>query len=272
MRFPPISGVCVVLAVMFVLSTTGVNAGSPEDVKFPSGSLILHGFVHRPGGSGPFPAVLYNHGSEKLPGSMPGLGKFFTRRGYVFFVPHRPGHGRSPGVYIKDLLDRERDDIHRSRKLVELQEEHVEDVVAALSYLKGLPYIDPDRIAVAGCSFGGIQTVLMAERRLGLRAAIDFAGAAQTWRSSPQLRDRMLRAVRGATVPILLIQAENDYDLSPSRALAKELEQVGKPHKLLIYPPYGTSTQGGHWGFCTRGGDIWGPEVFSFLGAAMPPR
>ncbi len=266
------AGIWGALTLASIPFAARAGAGSPEGVKFPSGSLILHGFVHRPEGSGPFPAVLYNHGSDKLPGSKPGLGKLFTSRGYVLFVPHRRGHGRSPGVYIGDLLDRERDSIHRSRKLVELQEEQVEDVAAALSYLKGLSYIDPDRIAVAGCSFGGIQTVLMAERTLGLRAAIDFAGAAQTWRSSPQLRERMLRAVRGATVPLLLIQAENDYDLSPSRALAKELEQAGKPHKLLIYPPYGTSTQEGHGGFCTRGGDIWGPEVFSFLDAAMPHR
>jgi dipeptidyl aminopeptidase/acylaminoacyl peptidase len=28
----------------------------------------LHGFLYLPAGDGPFPAVLWNHGSEKLPG------------------------------------------------------------------------------------------------------------------------------------------------------------------------------------------------------------
>src|ERR1039458_8276358 len=34
-----------------------------DDVTFPSGDITLHGVVYRPGGKGPFPAVVYNHGS-----------------------------------------------------------------------------------------------------------------------------------------------------------------------------------------------------------------
>jgi carboxymethylenebutenolidase len=68
---------------------------------------------------------------------------------------------------------------------------HLEDQIAALAYLRNLPDVDPQGIAVAGCSFGGIQTVLMAERGLGLRAAVDSAGAAQNWQHSSDLRARM---------------------------------------------------------------------------------
>ena len=124
---------------------------------------------------------------------------------------------------------------------IALHETHLEDQLAALAYLKQLPDVDAQRIAVAGCSYGGIQTVLAveanAEQKLGLRAAIDFAGGAESWRSL-SLRDRMIRAIRKADIPVLFIQAENDYDLGPSRTLAGELEQLGKPHKLLIFPPY----------------------------------
>lgn len=125
---------------------------------------------------------------------------------------------------------------------------------------------------MAGCSYGGIQTVLAveanAEQRLGVRAASDFAGGAMSWRST-NLRERMVRAVRKATIPILFIQAENDYDLGPSRTLAGELERLGKSHKLLIFPPYGDTREEGHGLFCSRGGNVWGAEVFSFLEAAM---
>ena len=34
-----------------------------DDVTFPSGDITLHGVVYRPEGKGPFPAVVYNHGS-----------------------------------------------------------------------------------------------------------------------------------------------------------------------------------------------------------------
>lgn len=219
--------------------------------------------------------MLWNHGSEKLPGWLPELGQLVTNKGYVFFVPHRRGQGRSPGDYIMDLLNQERSKPGRgesNKLLVRLQEVHLQDQMAALSYLKGLSYVDPNRIAVAGISFGGIQTLLAAganaQGNLGLRAAINFAGAAQTWKTSPDLRDRLLTAIRQTNIAIFFIQAQNDYDLTPSRTLAAELERLGKAHKLLIFPPFGTTAQDGHE-FGGRGGELWATEVFAFLDAAM---
>jgi dipeptidyl aminopeptidase/acylaminoacyl peptidase len=69
---------------------------------------------------------------------------------------------------------------------IALHETHLEDQLAALAYLKQLSDVDPHKIAVAGCSYGGIQTILAVEananQKLGLRAAIDFAGGAMSWR------------------------------------------------------------------------------------------
>ena len=70
---------------------------APVEITFPIGSLVLHGFLYKPEGKGPFPAVLWNHGSEKRPGWLPDLAPIFLNKGYVFFIPHRRGHGRSPG-------------------------------------------------------------------------------------------------------------------------------------------------------------------------------
>ena len=245
----------------------------PQEVAFRSGDLTLRGFIWKPEGTGPFPAVLWNHGSEKLPGWLPELAPLFLRHGYVLFIPHRSGQGRSPGEYILDKLERERTEKGVeawSKLLVTLQEAHLNDQIAALSYLKALPYVSSSRIALAGCSFGGIQTVLAAQRNLGLRAAIDFAGAAQTWGASPDLRQRMLAAVRQATVPIFFIQAENDYDLTPSRRLSTEMQGAGKAYKLRIFSSFGSTAQEGH-SFCIAGGDLWGQEVFSFLAAYAGP-
>ena len=156
----------------------------------------------------------------------------------------------------------------RNRKLVELMELHLQDQTAALEYLRGLPEVDPQRIAVAGCSFGGMQTVLMAEQGLGLRAAVDFAGAAQNWERSPDLRARMIRAVQHSQMPIFFIQAKNDYDVSPSRELAAEMEKSAKPHAIQVFPSFGKSSQAAHE-FCIRGGELWASQVFSFLAWSM---
>ena len=78
----------------------------------------------------------------------------------------------------------------------------------------------------------------------------------------------MVRAIRRADIPVLFIQAENDYDLGPSQTLAGELEKLGKPHKLMIFPPYGNTHAEGHGVFCSQATDVWGPAVTSFLDAS----
>jgi dipeptidyl aminopeptidase/acylaminoacyl peptidase len=169
------------LLVWGVAEAQGTGGIRPEEVTFQSGRLSLRGFIYRPDGPGPFPVLLWNHGSEQRPGWLPGLAPVFTTRGYVFFVPHRRGQGRSPGDYILDLFRREMEQRGQdawSRRLVSLQEEHLEDQLAALAFVRALPYVDGSRIAIAGRSFGGIQTLLAAEQGRGTRAAIAFAAAA----------------------------------------------------------------------------------------------
>src|SRR5215467_15305168 len=102
--FSLIRWVVQICLLLLFLKATVLSAAEPEEVTFPSGKLVLHGFLYRPLGNGPFPAILYNHGSEEKPGTKPALGKFFSSKGYVFFVPHRRGQGRSPNdSYVESL-------------------------------------------------------------------------------------------------------------------------------------------------------------------------
>ncbi len=234
------------------------------EVAFPSGDLQLRGFIWKPEGAGPFPALLWNHGSEKLPGWLPEVAPVVVRRGWVFFIPHRRGQGRSPGPYISDQLQAAPAGEARSRLLVQLHEQQLGDQLAALAFLKAQAFVDGNRLAVAGCSFGGIQTVLASERQMGFKAAVDFAGGAQSWEGSPDLQRRLVAAVRAAVVPIFFIQAQNDYDLRPTQILSQEMQRAGKPHQAKIYPAFGSSRQDGHE-FCVRGVDIWSEDVFGFL-------
>jgi dienelactone hydrolase len=147
----------------------------------------------------------------------------------------------------------------------------VEDVAAALTYLLTLPEIDRSRVVVAGCSYGGIETVLASERDLTVRASVDFAGAAESW-GNPILRTRLTDAVDRARVPIFFLQAMNDYNTAPSLALSAEMARVGKPYQVKIYPPYGTTVEDGHGGFCTNAPDVWGADVLAFLRTYIPAQ
>ena len=75
------------------------------------------------------------------------------------------------------------------------------------------------RLAVMGFSFGGIQTMLGAERGPGYRVAVNCSGAAQTWNSSPDLQRRLIAATRKAAMPVFFLQGQNDYGLVPNRVL-----------------------------------------------------
>jgi dienelactone hydrolase len=58
----------------------------------------------------------------------------------------------------------------------------LQDQLADISFLKTQVAIDPKRIGLIGISFGGIQTMLIAEQPLGLKAA-EVCRVAMMWRS-----------------------------------------------------------------------------------------
>ena len=256
-------GVAVLLA-----ATTAVGQSQPVEVTFLSDWRQLHGFLWKPSGDGPFRAVLWNHGSEKLPGSEPALAAFYTANSYVFFVPHRRGQGRSPGSYIQDEIAQASPG-ERAGRAVELLQAEVDDVVASLNFLKSQPFIDPARIAISGCSYGGIETLLAGERDLGVRALVPFAPGAMSWERNEALQDRLIRAIDLAKAPVFLIQAENDYSVSPSHAMAKAAAKQKKDFQSKIYPAFGKSHQDGHWGFCSSATEVWGADVLAFLDTQM---
>jgi carboxymethylenebutenolidase len=245
-----------------------VAQSKPEEVVLSSGGRQLHGFLWKPEGSGPFRAIVWNHGSEKLPGSQPALANFYTAHSYVFFVPHRRGQGRSPGNYIQDQVAQTLPS-ERALRVVELQQAEVDDVIAGLNYLRSRSFVDPARIAISGCSYGGIQTLLAGERDLGVKALVPFAPGAMSWGQNQLLQDLLIRAVDRATAPVFLIQAENDYSLDPSHVLSKEANKKHKDFQSKIYPAFGRSHQDGHWGFCSSATDVWGADVLAFLEAQM---
>jgi dienelactone hydrolase len=141
-------------------------------VAFPSGNITLHGVLYKPSGAGPFPAVLYNHGSA--PGmysneAIEALGPLFASHGWVFFAPYRRGQGLSAaaGTYIGDeiaaAVKKGGIPAGAATMIRLLETNHLNDQMAALAWLQKQDFVQPHRIATAGNSFGGIEAVLGAE-------------------------------------------------------------------------------------------------------------
>ena len=253
---------------------------APQVVTFPSGSLRLNAYLWTPTGPGPFPAVLFNHGSGGATADVTAgmqiteaadiLGPFFLKHGYAFLYPFRRGHGPSAdqALFMQDVLRREEEakgkEARQHLQFTLLTTEQFDDVMAALAFLKSAPHIDSHRIAVAGHSFGGQLTLLAAERDPTIRAAVTFAAAANSWERSPELRARLLSAVSKTNAAIMLIHAENDYGTTAGRDMADELERLHKPHLLKIYPAVGLTSDDGH-GMLYEDIPTWEDDVLKFL-------
>jgi dienelactone hydrolase len=272
-------------AFLFVLVSVALAIDSPapivpETVVIPSGKLHLKAFLWKPTGPGPFPTVLFNHGSGgadadhtaglPIAEAAEKLAPLFLKHGYAFLYLFRRGQGLSAdqGAFMQDILQREEaakgKEARQHLQFVLATTDHLDDVMAALAFLKTAPAIDARRIAIVGHSFGGQLTLLAAERDNTIRAAVTFAAAAGSWERSAELRKRLLAAVDKSTAPIMLIQAANDYSTAPSYRLADELESLHKPHLLKIYPPIGQTSEKGH-NFLYLAMPQWEHDVFGFL-------
>ena len=139
---------------------SAVPAGSdgklhlPEKVSYPStDGLNIDAYLHRPPGAAPgdrFPGVMWIHGgpTSQFDDQFRRHQQvhFFAQRDYVLLMPNIRGSS-GYGLEFEDLNNNCWGHCD------------LEDVLAGVDYLKTLPDVDPDRIAVTGTSYGGIMTM-----------------------------------------------------------------------------------------------------------------
>lgn len=267
------------LGLAFMTRAEGQVSRGPDSVVVESGGLKLRALLWYPQGHGPFPAILFNHGSGHTGGASANgpdhrhpelIGPVFARHGYVFLYLYRRGDGLSAGQGVPsgDLMDSafaaNGEEARNQIQLRLLETDELDDTLAGLAFLRALPEVDSDRVAVVGHSFGGSLTVLAAEHDPALRAIVTFGAAGYSWERSPQLRARLITAVRRMSAPAFFIHAQNDYSTGAGKDLGAEMERLGKPHRVKIYPPVGRTVDEGH-DFIHLRISTWEPDVFMFL-------
>ena len=69
------------------------------EISYQSGGLRIQGYFYQPAGPGPFPTLIYNHGSragfERRSIPWVQLAGLYVAAGYAVLVPERRGYGRS---------------------------------------------------------------------------------------------------------------------------------------------------------------------------------
>src|SRR5207244_2585188 len=112
---------------------------------------------------GPFPLIVYNHGSregrERTEQPFAFVGRLLTSAGYAVLVPERRGYGKSDGEVFRQEVGRD-----TGGRFIERLQAESGDVLASLEYLKTVPWVDTSRIGIMGWSLGGIVSVFASSR------------------------------------------------------------------------------------------------------------
>ena len=170
------------------------------------------------------------------------LAQAVVDRGYIWFALDNRGSANR-GVGFEQPLYRAMGDVE------------VRDQRAGAEYLKTLPFVDPDKIALYGWSYGGYLTLKRMQADPGLYAA-GIAGAPVTdWRlydthyterymGDPNaVPDAYVRA--GAIVeadriadPLLIVHgmADDNVVFENASALIAALQQANAPFEMMLYP------------------------------------
>lgn len=234
--------------------------------------------IYRPDGPGPFPLLILNHGrgnaevrAKLTRARYDSAGRFFVRKGFVVVMPTRLGNGDQP-----ELGDPEQGQSCANPQFGIVTEVAVAQAEAVITYMQKQPYIDPDKLVVAGQSVGGLVAVaLTAKRPHGLMASLNFAGGhgGDPVRHPGEpcqpgmLRDLVVSYAKQQAglppIPMLWVYTENDLYFAPrhSKAWYDAYVKNGGKADYLLLPAFGDN---GHFLF-SLGSDIWEPLVENFL-------
>ena len=233
---------------------------APEVVAYGSfDGLEISAFLFRPAGASPespVPAVVYPHGGplEAYGDYWDGHAQYFVDKGYAWIAPNyrgSTGYGRD----FERLL-------HGQIGVVDTQ-----DCLAAADYIRTLDWVDGERLAVFGGSWGSFIALLAVtddpEHRF--RCAVCAYGDCDLFTSWSQgdrggvleslenfvgspsaahdayVAASAVRRLENVQVPVLVAHGERDERVHPkqSEELVAELRRLGKTYEYVTYPTEG---------------------------------
>jgi len=228
---------CLASAI-FIAVGMGAPARAQEKVSFPSTDADLNGgspttitgYLYKPEGPGPFPAVVGLHGCNGLvdkEGTVLGLygawGERLSKDGYLVLLPDSfgsRGHGDLCGVQPA------------SARPVQAYREIPRDNYGALAYLRSRPDVKPNSIAVLGQSFGAgslFYTIAEGARPKELAAEQDFRAGIAFYPACQQFLALEPKWKPRQAVLFLMGEADNFTPPAPCKELLNAAGASGAP-------------------------------------------
>jgi len=210
-------------------------------VTVDSEQVKLAVIAYKPAGDGPFPTLVFHHGSTGR-GDNPSyfahpydpkvLADWFTARGWAVLLPSRRGRGGSEGRYDEGF-SRDRTGYSCDPTLaLSGADRALRDIDAMTPVLLDQPFVDRTRVAIGGQSRGGILSIAWSGRQPATpRAVINFVGGWTGARCPTASTINQSLFIRGAAFgqPTIWLYGENDpfYPLWHSRSNFAAFEAAG---------------------------------------------
>jgi carboxymethylenebutenolidase len=197
-------------------------AGALESVKVDGSDMPL--YLSLPPGSGPVPGIVVVHGQSGLESFIKDTTHMLALQGYAAVAPN---------LYHRDGPDCKDDNPTRKARLRDPT--IINDIHAAIGFLKKHTQVDGGRIGIVGFCMGGRIVYLMSAASKDLKAGVMFYGGSTMipFGEGPSPFDR----TREISCPIQGHFGAEDQNPSPEdmRKLDAELTQFGKAHEFHTY-------------------------------------
>jgi dipeptidyl aminopeptidase/acylaminoacyl peptidase len=224
----------------------------------------LHGLVQKPEGQGPFPTVIFLHGSGGMMDDYAAWTEYLSKNGFVGVAYARRGFPFGGGLPDRNI--RYRDYLFKE----------IADLNSVIDQLRKQEFIAAAPVGVIGHSEGGQIAYLAASQIKGLKAAIGLDGVTDyldwyEWASSeypkfsmPKFRDaaQSVRRIFGCSpeeckdryralspihyvdqisCPVMIAHGEKDPEVPVREAyrFAEALKVAEKQHEIHVYPGEG---------------------------------
>ena len=200
----------------------------------------MPGYLVVPPGKGPFPAVLYLHGSGGDRVELLAPATWMAARGAVALTIDDP-FARNPNLQVGTGLP-------GIQRLHDLYVQEVEDLRRAVDLLQSLPYVDGKRLAFVGFSGGARMGAILAGNEPRIRAFDLISGGGLSAKAfvdaaPPSARQGVAHAFEGLDNLVEIRRAHADFlfqdglqdTLVPHAQLAALAAAAPKPKQLRWY-------------------------------------
>jgi len=201
--------------VLLVLSAASASA---QPVRFPSVAVgaapagpEIPGWIYRPAGAGPFPAIIFAHTCAGTNPHTEIWGKLLSSWGYLVLAPDSFGPRGHKQVCTNGMA------VSGNMR--------VADIAGALKFLATLPDVQPGRIGLIGHSHGGWTALRSVQKNYGLAALGLKAAVAYYPNCQPQFD-------RDVDLPLLILIGDKD-DWTPADSCRK-LQAAGFAQPELV--------------------------------------